>query len=163
MIGTKPITKSVSVKPPSHTSGGNAQDASQAVKAVLADFHRAASEADGKRYFDHLAPDGIFLGTDKTERWSIEQFKSFADPYFSNGKGWTAIPTKQNIFLSPDKRTAWFDESLENADYCVTRGTGVMRKREDRWKIVQYNLAFTIPNELVADLIKKISDLTEKK
>lgn len=46
----------------------------KAINAVLDDFHDAAAKADGDRYFKHFAPRAIFLGTDATERWSVDEF-----------------------------------------------------------------------------------------
>ena len=40
----------------------------QDVATVLDDWHQAASVADEARYFGHFAPNGIFMGTDATER-----------------------------------------------------------------------------------------------
>ena len=34
---------------------------------------------------------------------------------------------------------------------------------EGKWRIVQYNRAFLIPNEMVEDLVKKISELRRPK
>ena len=44
----------------------------QEVARTLDDFHLAASQADAKRYFGYFAPEGVFLGTDGGERWTVE-------------------------------------------------------------------------------------------
>jgi len=59
-----------------------------AIGLVLDSFHHAAAVADGKTYFDLLRDDAVFIGTDPTERWSIDQFRAFVEPYFSKGTGW---------------------------------------------------------------------------
>ncbi len=128
----------------------------QAVARVLDDFHLAASKADATRYFGHFAPEGVFLGTDAGERWSVEQFKAYAMPHFSKGKGWTYRPGVRHINLSPDGKTAWFDETLSNDHYGQTRGSGVLRKVEGEWKICQYNLSVPIPNELLPEVVQLI-------
>ena len=46
------------------TTGPRAQEDTDAVARVLDDLHEAASKAQGKRYFDLFAPDGVFFGTD---------------------------------------------------------------------------------------------------
>ena len=66
-----------------------AADAGQ-VAAVLDDWHRAASAADTERYFGHFTADAIFIGTDASERWTVEQFRAYARPHFDAGKGWCA-------------------------------------------------------------------------
>lgn len=139
------------------------QDPEQAVRAVLDDFHLAASQADGERYFAHLAPDAIFFGTDASERWTVSELQAFAEPYFAAGTGWTAKATERNVFLAEGGRFAWFDERVESSRHGEMRGSGVLRQRGDRWRIVQYNLAFPVPNELAPDLVKQIRALAEKK
>lgn len=126
------------------------------VAAVLDDFHLAASQADGPRYFGHFAPGAVFLGTDAMERWSLEQFRAYAEPYFSQGKGWTYVVKARHITLSEDLRHAWFDESLENEKYGECRGSGVLLRLNDEWKIVQYNLTVPIPNDMLADVARDI-------
>ena len=130
----------------------------KAISEVLDDFHLAASQADGPRYFGHFAPEGVFLGTDGSERWTVEQFQAYAMPHFSKGKGWTYRPSNRHIIVSPSGDTAWFDEALSNDNYGQTRGSGVLRKVDQKWKICQYNLSVPIPNEklpAVVDLIGK--------
>jgi ketosteroid isomerase-like protein len=76
------------------------QDATT-VAAVLDDFHDAAARADAPRYFAHFAPEGVFIGTDPKERWTADEFRAFAEPYFSQGKGWTYRPTSRHISIAP--------------------------------------------------------------
>lgn len=135
---------------------GEAMAREAAAVAVLDDFHLAASQADGERYFSHFAPDGVFLGTDATERWNVEQFRAYATPYFSQGKGWTYIVKSRHLTISEEGRHAWFDEALENEKYGECRGSGVLVKISNVWKIAQYNLTVPIPNELLADVAKEI-------
>lgn len=125
------------------------------IDAVLDDFHAAASEADGERYFGHFTPDGVFIGTDAGERWSVEQFRAYAEPHFSKGKGWTYVPRERNVQVSPDGQTAWFDEKLDNEKYGEARGSGVL-VHADRWRIAHYVLSFPVPNEKAGDVIALI-------
>lgn len=126
------------------------------IARTLDDFHLAASQADAKRYFGYFAPEGVFLGTDGGERWTVEEFQAYAMPFFSQGKGWTYKATGRHIALSPDGKTAWFDEALENANYGSTRGSGVLRQVDGVWKVCQYNLSVPIPNELLPEVVKLI-------
>ncbi len=123
---------------------------------VLDDFHDAASKADGLRYFNHFAEDAIFLGTDGTERWTVKEFKAYANPYFDKGRGWTYTKKSRHIYFSPDGATAWFDEALENVKYGECRGSGVLIKSGGVWKIVQYNLTIPIPNSLARKVVEMI-------
>jgi hypothetical protein len=127
-----------------------------AAVAVLRDFHDAASKADSARYFGHLAPGAVFIGTDDTERWSREEFFAYAQPYFSKGKGWTYEPHHCNVSFSGDGRTAWFDEKLDNEKYGRCRGSGVLSLRDGVWKIEQYVLSVPIPNELMPEVAARI-------
>lgn len=129
-----------------------------AVGAVLDTLHRAASEADGALYFSLFTEDAVFIGTDVSERWSIEQFKAFARPYFSKGEGWTYVPGERHVAILPGKKTARFDEILSNESYGTCRGTGVLVLTPDGWRISQYNLTIPIPNELAQDVVRLIKD-----
>ena len=126
------------------------------IDLVLDDFHRAAAQADGERYFDHFAEDAVFYGTDATERWSVEELMEYADPHFSQGRGWKYNATERNIFVSRSGDTAWFDERLMNEKYGEVRGSGVLVFERGEWRIAQYNLAIPVPNALAADLVERI-------
>jgi uncharacterized protein (TIGR02246 family) len=130
--------------------------AAEEIARVLDDWHAAASEADGERYFGHFAPDGIFLGTDATERWTVDAFRAYAQPYFSKGRGWTYRPHDRNVTVSADAALAWFDEKLENEKYGLLRGTGVLRRVDGGWKLVHYSMSFTIPNDATLDAVAVI-------
>ncbi|MGE0495132.1 MAG: nuclear transport factor 2 family protein [Vulcanimicrobiota bacterium] len=131
-------------------------DPREEVGRVLDDFHQAASQADGARYFGHFSPEAVFLGTDLSERWDLDQFKAYALPIFAKGKGWTYRPTFRKIYLAQDGQTAWFDEILANDNYGQTRGSGVMVKSGSDWKIAQYHLTVPIPNELLDKVVEMI-------
>jgi len=123
-----------------------------AADSVLADLHRLASEGDFDAYFALFTPDAVFMGTDATERWSLDEFRGYA----SGSRGWTYHMTERNVFVDPDASTAWFDERLENARYGETRGTGVLVKTDEGWKIAQYNLTIPIPNDLAVEFADRI-------
>jgi ketosteroid isomerase-like protein len=125
-----------------------------AIDHVLDDFHRAASDADEARYFGHMSADAVFIGTDAGERWTVDKFREYAHPHFAAGKGWTYTPRDRKVALHGD--VAWFDELLDNAKYGECRGTGVLRRENGRWKIVQYSLSIPIPNEVAGDVVKMI-------
>lgn len=137
-------------------------DATRAVEATLDAFHRAASEADGDTYFDLFAPDGVFLGTDATERWTVQEFREYARPHFTRGRGWTYTPLERHVTVAADGATAWFDERLHNDGLGETRGSGVLVNRGGRWKVAQYNLAIPIPNELAPEVVTRIRALEQE-
>ena len=139
-------------------SNPNSEDDQAAVASVLDQLHDAASKADGERYFDLFAPNAIFLGTDATERWPIDEFRTYAMKRFETGTGWTYHVRQRHVYLDDDANTAWFDEVLHNDKYGECRGTGVLIKLNGAWKIVQYNLTFPIPNEIALDVVKMIKE-----
>lgn len=135
-------------------------DSRASINAMLDDWHDAAADADEARYFGAMASEFVFLGTDATERWDLAAFREFSHPYFAKGKAWTFTPRDRHVILSPDGNLAWFDEKLDSASYGECRGTGVVRKVGDAWKIAHYNLTIPIPNELaktVVEMIRKSS------
>ena len=133
--------------------------AATAVDQVLTELHDAASKADFDRYFNLYSDDAIFLGTDATERWSVDEFKGYAKASFDAGRGWTYVKKTRNIYVSPDGNSAWFDETLENENLGDTRGTGALVKVNDAWKIAQYNLTIPVPNDLAREFVGIIRKL----
>lgn len=134
-----------------------------AVAAVLDGFHAAAASADEERYFAALAPDAVFLGTDGTERWTRDEFRKWAHPYFAKGKAWTFKTTSRWISFAPDRTVAWFDELLDSPHMGLCRGSGVLVWSGGAWKIAQYNLSIPIPNDLVDGVTKTIAEHGKKK
>jgi hypothetical protein len=131
----------------------SAPNSRQEITKVLDDWHDAASKADEGRYFGHFAPDAVFLGTDAKERWTLPEFRSYAHPYFAKGKAWSFHAVRREITVgSPE--IAWFDESLETMNLGPARGSGVLRRTDGEWKIAQYNLSITIPNERFSEVKK---------
>jgi hypothetical protein len=131
------------------------------VARVLDDWHDAAAKADEKRYFDHLATDSIFMGTDATERWTKEEFRRYAKPHFDKGKAWSFKASKRFITLARDERLAWFDEELDTPNLGPARGSGVLVLDGGKWKIVHYNLSVPIPNDVFKD-VRKVIDSARK-
>ncbi len=123
------------------------------VAATLDSFHAAASRADGKAYFSLFSPDAVFIGTDASERWTLDAFRAYALPLFAEGHGWTYVPRERHISFAqiPCGCVAWFDELLDNPKYGTSRGTGVLIAGANGWKIAQYALTFPIPNDMAAN------------
>lgn len=126
------------------------------ISRLLDKFHLSASAADGHTYFDLFAPDGVFIGTDDSERWTLSEFKKFAEPHFSQGKGWSYLVAKRHVSLSAEGAVAWFDEQLDNAILGRTRGSGVLVKIRGDWKVAQYVLSIPIPNDLAKKVVSLI-------
>ena len=120
------------------------------VDALMDGLHRDAHEANFNDYFARYTPDAIFLGTDKTERWTIAEFKDYAEPAFADGHGWTYTVVERN--WEGNGNTRWFDEILFNEKLGHCRGTGVVKLQEGEWKIAHYALTMLVPNEIAADV-----------
>jgi len=121
----------------------------------LADsWHRAAAEADSTAYFDAMAADAIFIGTDKTEHWTKEEFLAFAAPYFAKGKAWAFTTAERHVFYDPNQEVAYWDELLDTwMGPC--RGTGVAKRDGvNGWKIAHYTLSVTVPNDKIDGFIE---------
>ena len=121
-----------------------------AIDALLDGLHRDAHEGNFQTYFARYSSDAVFLGTDKSERWTIEEFKSYAKPAFSDGHGWTYTVVERN--WEGDGNTRWFDEILLNEKLGHCRGTGVVQLINGEWKIAHYALTMLVPNDIAADV-----------
>lgn len=130
-----------------------------AVEAAIDRMHQAASQADGAAYFAQFTPDGRFVGTDATEHWPLTDFRAYAEPYFARGRGWTYEPRDRVVTIAPIecRCVAWFDEKLTNASYGELRGSGVLRLTDDGWKIEQYVLSLSVPNDRAARVVEVIA------
>jgi len=132
----------------------NAQESSEkAITTLLNNWHTAAATANFNAYFDVLTEDSIFIGTDATEHWDKKAFIVFAKPYFDKGKAWSFTALDRHIYFSADKKIAWFDELLQT-QMKICRGSGVLVLEKNQWKIKQYVLSMTIPNENTDEVIK---------
>ena len=137
--------------------------ATEAVSAVLDALHRNASIADEEAYFALFAPEAVFLGTDASERWTVEQFRAYAHQRFATGQGWTYVlrAGMRHVEFDPGGGVAWFDEILDNAHYGETRGTGVLRLIDGDWKIAQYHLTIPVPNALADSVVGMIRGMEQ--
>lgn len=135
------------------------------INTRLDNWHKAAASADFDAYFDLMTEDAVFIGTDATENWQLDEFKSFSKPYFDKGKAWNFTALERNIYLNEEENLAWFDELLDT-QMEICRGSGVMKLTEQGWKVQHYVLSITIPNpkvEKVVNIKKEIDSLLKQK
>lgn len=123
------------------------------INTLLNDWHKAASEADYKNYFGKMDSISVFIGTDATENWTKQDFENYSKPHFDNGKAWDFKVLERNVYLSDAKNIAWFDENLDTKRGTF-RGSGVLEKKENTWKIKHYVLSLPVPNEDMAEVVK---------
>ncbi|MDB0011177.1 nuclear transport factor 2 family protein [Crocinitomicaceae bacterium] len=130
---------------------------SQTLDTKLDDWHKAASDANFDAYFGFMDSDFVFLGTAPGERWKKDAFEKFSEPYFDKGQAWDFKASNRIWQFNSDSTVAWFDEDLDTwMKDC--RGSGVLIKSNNEWKIAYYNLTVLIENEK----IKAFIELREK-
>jgi len=120
--------------------------------SILTNWHLSATNADFKNYFGAMDSVSVFIGTDGSENWSKEQFSNFSKPFFDKGKAWDFKTLERNIYVNADGTFVWFDELL-NTWMGICRGSGVLEKVNKTWKIKQYVLSVSIPNDDVKKVI----------
>lgn len=130
------------------------------INSMLDSFNRAAAKADYKTYFDFYTEDAIFTGTDATERWEKPAFMAWAKPIFDKGRAWDFNAIDRHIYFDKTGNLAWFDELL-NTQMKICRGSGVLVKEGDAWKVKQYILSTTVPNDQLDSVIKMKSQMED--
>ena len=135
-----------------------------ALDTLVDRWHRAAAVADEETFFGTMSADGVYLGTDASERWLRDSMAVWADPYFQRESAWAFAPRQRHWGLSDDGRVAWFDEHLDSW-MGVVRGSGVLTKVDEpnalgyTWELRHYNLALAVPNERM-DAVRVAIDST---
>lgn len=134
----------------------------QDIHRFLDDWHQAAAEANAEAFFGSMAENSIYIGTDAHEHWNKEAFMAFAKPYFDKGKAWDFKPYERDLHVTSDGNLAWFSELL-NTWMGICRGSGVLTRTSDGWKITQYHLAVTVPNEIIGDFISLVDEFSKSR
>lgn len=119
-------------------------------------WHKAAATADEDVFFEGtMTVDGIYLGTDASERWTRDEMKEWSKTFFEKDTAWAFTAKSRNIYFSNDGKTAWFEELLDTwMGDC--RGSGVLELRSEGWRLKHYNLAMLVPNDKVKGYLKLI-------
>lgn len=126
------------------------------VNAFIDEWHDDAANAR-LAYFDKMAKDGIYIGTDKTELWNRDEFKTWAKRYFERKSAWAFKATKRNVYMSEDQKFIWFDELLDT-QMGVCQASGVIRKTARGFEIQHYQLSIAVPNDVADKVTKTIKD-----
>ncbi|MGJ8745252.1 nuclear transport factor 2 family protein [Polaribacter sp.] len=129
------------------------------INLLLTNWHKAAADADFNGYFDTMDSLSVFIGTDASENWNKNEFVAFSKPYFDKGKAWSFKTLERNVYVNKTGNFVWFDELLDTW-MGTCRGSGVLEKNNNSWKIKHYVLSVEIPNEDVHAVIaaKKKND-----
>ena len=131
----------------------NFSSTKELIHTFLDNWHKAASEANYENYFGKMDSISIFIGTDATENWTKSDFEAYSKPHFDKGKAWNFKVLERNLYLNKTENFAWFDENLDTKRGTF-RGSGVLEKIGNDWKIKHYVLSVPIPNEDMSEVIK---------
>jgi hypothetical protein len=127
------------------------------VNAFVDGWHDDAAHAR-MAYFDKIAPDGVYIGTDRGELWQRDAFREWGRKYFEGKRAaWVFHASRRNVYASSDGNTIWFDELLdtENMGHCMA--SGMIRRTPAGFEIEHYQLSIAVPNEIakqVTSLVK---------
>jgi hypothetical protein len=132
----------------------------QQVNAFVDEWHDDAAHAR-QAYFDKMAKDGVYIGTDKTELWHRDEFKAWAKRFFERKSAWAFRATRRNVYASSDKSMIWFDELLDT-QMGVCMASGVIRKTASGFEILHYQLSMAVPNEVNGQVVKLIKEFEAK-
>ena len=130
------------------------------ISTMLDGFNVAAAKANYNTYFNYFADESTFIGTDATEVWNKKEFMVWAKPHFDKKKTWNFTALKRNIHFSKDGKLAWFDELLDT-QMKICRGSGVVEMINGSWKVKQYVLSMTIPNDVVDKVVAEKTALED--
>ena len=128
---------------------------------VIEKMWSSFEKGDHKMFSETMAqdPDMVTFGTDASERWDgwdelqksvIKQFEAF-----------DILSVKRmnkKLNFSKSRKVAWFSEIVdweflvEGKKHALkgVRYTGVMEKREDKWKIVQFHSSIGVKGQAIA-------------
>jgi hypothetical protein len=139
----------------------------QAINTLMDGLHYAASQADLGGYLGAFTDKGVFMGTDDWERWTRPRtLDAYVTERFKGGTGWTYKSVERHLSFAQSGDTAWFDEIIVSQKWGRFRGTGVVTKQHDRWKIAHYSMSILIANEAffdIAEINKKAFALRNEK
>lgn len=116
------------------------------IDSLINEWHHAAAVADEKTFFGRMAKEGIYIGTDASERWLRDELAEWSKKYFERESAWAFKPLSRNINIAPGGQIAWFDELLDTW-MGICRSTGIMQLRDNEWKIIHYQLSIALPND----------------
>ena len=137
-------------------------NAEKAINTLMDNWHKAAATADEDVFFGSMAPRGIYIGTDATERWERDEMAAWSKAYFEKDSAWDFTALKRTVYLDADEELAWFEESLDTwMGEC--RASGVVENTKEGWKIKHYHLSVTVPNDNINQFLPIATPSSKKK
>jgi hypothetical protein len=126
------------------------------LNSFMDSWHLASAQADAEMFFGMMAEDGIYIGTDKTERWLRDELREWSTKAFERESAWTFIIKERNWQIHEKQGFAIADELLQTY-MGLCRATAVISLKNEQWKIIHYQLSVTIDN----DKIEQFKDLQD--
>ncbi|RUA33415.1 MAG: hypothetical protein DSY77_10325 [Bacteroidetes bacterium] len=134
-----------------------AQTPTETINQFMDNWHNAAATADEDVFFGSMTEDGVYLGTDKTEKWTRDEMAEWANEYFQKESAWSFTATERDVYFSEDGKTAWLNEKLDTW-MGVCKGTAVLVLKPEGWKIALYDLSVTIDNDKIDKFLELIKE-----
>ncbi|WCL80651.1 nuclear transport factor 2 family protein [Saprospira sp. CCB-QB6] len=131
-----------------------AEESQAKIDTLMDQWHLAAKEADADGFFGKMTKEGIYIGTDASERWYRDELRSWAKGAFKQAPAWDFSVKERHVRIDEQGgKTAWADELLDTwMGPC--RATAVLSYQNGEWKIEHYQLSMTVPNEKVKAYLK---------
>jgi len=134
-----------------------AQTPTETVNQFMDNWHKAAATADEDVFFGSMTENGVYLGTDKTEKWQRDEMAKWADEYFQQESAWSFVATERDVYFSEDGKIAWLNEKLDTW-MGVCKGTAILELKPEGWKIALYDLSVTVDNDKIDQFLELIKE-----
>ena len=92
------------------------------INNILDNWHKDASNTNFENYFNAMAEESVFIGTDATENWNKKEFMAFAKPFFDKGKAWNIL-----ILVILSVPLLYFELFLMKSSYYLTAGISLLK------------------------------------
>lgn len=132
-----------------------ADAAEESLSKMIDGWHKAAAVADEDAFFGAMTKDGIYIGTDPSERWLRDELREWAGFAFERESAWDFKVKERQMYMGEDRKMAWWDETLDTW-MGICRGSGVAILTAAGWKIKHYHLSVTVLNDKIEEF-KKIN------
>ena len=131
------------------------------VDFVISKMWESFVQGDHKMFAETMAqdPEMVTFGTDASERWDgWDELQNSVKDQFEAFDILNVKRMNKKVGLSKSGEVAWFSE-IVNWEFLVegkkqtiegVRYTGVMEKRENEWKIVQFHSSVGVSGQVIA-------------
>ena len=128
------------------------------VNAFVDEWQQDAAQAR-PAFFDKIASDGIYIGTDKTERWTKEASR-MGEAGLRPPHGVGLHAPHRNIRFTPDRQLIWLtSRSARRWGFCKPRAWSPTAAVS---KIVHYQLSIAVPNDVIPQVTGAIKAFESK-